>query len=74
MKRIGWAGLMRLGLVELKLQPDEFWRLTPAELALMAGVGAGAGSLSRGGLVELLEVIAGRIVVSPYFLEGDTEN
>jgi uncharacterized phage protein (TIGR02216 family) len=34
--RIAWPRLMRLGLVELRLAPEIFWSLTPAELMLMA--------------------------------------
>ena len=37
MTRIAWPGLMRLGLVQLRLAPEVFWDLTPAELMLMAG-------------------------------------
>jgi uncharacterized phage protein (TIGR02216 family) len=32
-----WAGLMRLGLAELRLGPAVFWALTPVELLVMAG-------------------------------------
>ena len=39
MTRIAWGGLMRLGMVELRLSPEVFWGLTPAELMLIAGVG-----------------------------------
>lgn len=38
---IDWAGLMRLGLSQLRLAPDQFWGLTPVELMMMAGVSAG---------------------------------
>jgi len=38
--KVDWAGLMRLGLVRLRLSPEVFWALTPAELLLMAGIGA----------------------------------
>jgi len=34
-----WAGLMRLGLAELRLAPAEFWALTPAELLVTTGRG-----------------------------------
>lgn len=34
---LDWAGLMRAGLHELRLQPAAFWALTPYELALMLG-------------------------------------
>ncbi len=55
MTRIDWAGLMRLGLVELRLAPDAFWALTPGELLLIAGVTPGQAPLSRAGLAALLE-------------------
>ena len=35
-----WPGLMRAGLIGLRLKPAEFWALTPAELRLMLGEGA----------------------------------
>ena len=44
---------MRLGLVELRLPPDRFWALTPAELMLMAGVEGGVSSLSRAGFTDM---------------------
>ena len=47
-----WPGLMRAGLRGLGLQPQEFWRLTPAELMLMLGDGARA-PLDRARLDEL---------------------
>jgi uncharacterized phage protein (TIGR02216 family) len=52
--RIAWPRLMRLGLVHLRIAPDVFWNLTPAELMLMAGVGEPAAALTRAGLDELL--------------------
>ena len=47
---------MRLGLVGLRLRPAEFWVLTPAELMLMAGQGAGAAGapMDRVRLAELV--------------------
>ena len=54
MTRIDWAGLMRLGLVELRLTPEVFWTLTPGELLLMAGVGPVRAPLTRTGLEALL--------------------
>ena len=49
MKRIAWPGLMQLGLVQLRLPPEVFWDLTPAELMLMAGLGRrAAGADARG--------------------------
>ena len=53
MSKVNWAALMRLGLVVLRLRPDQFWALTPAELMLMAGVDGGVSSLSRAGLTNL---------------------
>ena len=44
---------MRLGLVDLRLSPDRFWALTPAELMLMAGGGGEVASLSRAGFSDL---------------------
>ena len=54
MTRIAWAGLMRLGLVQLRLAPAVFWELTPAELMLLAGIGPGRAAMTRAGLEELL--------------------
>ena len=48
-----WPKLMRAGLRDLGLKPDEFWALSPAELALMLGVGSVAPPLSRAGLAAL---------------------
>jgi uncharacterized phage protein (TIGR02216 family) len=53
MTRIAWAGLMRLGLVELRLAPEVFWSLTPGELLLIAGLRPGREALSRAGLEAL---------------------
>ncbi|MDP3339665.1 rcc01693 family protein [Frigidibacter sp.] len=48
-----WPGLMRAGLRGLGLMPEQFWRLTPAELAIMLGAEAGAGPLTRARLEDL---------------------
>ncbi len=53
MTRIAWPGLMRLGLVQLRLAPEVFWSLTPAELMLIAGYGEGRAALTRAGLADL---------------------
>ena len=53
MTRIAWPGLMQLGLVQLRLAPEVFWSLTPAELMLMAGQGSGRAALTRSGLADL---------------------
>ena len=54
MTRIAWGGLMRLGMVELRLAPEVFWGLTPAELMLLAGIGPERAEMTRAGLEELL--------------------
>jgi uncharacterized phage protein (TIGR02216 family) len=53
-QRLDWAGLLRVGLVELRLTPDVFWGLTPAELMLIAGVGPRPGAMTRAGLDALI--------------------
>ena len=53
MSKVDWRTLMRLGLVNLRLSPEIFWSLTPAELMLMAGLDREGASLSRGGFANL---------------------
>lgn len=53
MSGMDWPGLMRAGLGQLRLTPDQFWRLTPAELRMMLGVEAAAPPLTRARLAEL---------------------
>lgn len=56
MTPIPWGDLTRLGLVELGLNPDVFWSLTPAELILISGLGADdARSISRQGFDALMQ-------------------
>ncbi len=43
--QIDWPGLMRLGLGALRLTPDTFWAMSPAELRLAL---EGAGFLTSG--------------------------
>jgi uncharacterized phage protein (TIGR02216 family) len=54
MSGIDWPVLLRAGLQGLRLQPEAFWRLTPAELALMLGQGGGGVPMTRAGLDALL--------------------
>lgn len=54
MSRVQWPALLRFGLVELRLAPEAFWRLTPAELMLMAGQAPGGAAMSRAGLDALI--------------------
>lgn len=55
MKQFDWPALMQLGLGQLRLLPDQFWALTPAELAHMAGL-SNARALDRAGLTELMAI------------------
>lgn len=50
---LDWPGLMRAGLGGLRLTPEQFWRLTPAELALMLGDPAAVRPLGRVALDDL---------------------
>ncbi|WP_410219500.1 rcc01693 family protein [Paracoccus sp. (in: a-proteobacteria)] len=50
---LDWAGLMRAGMRDLRLHPDQFWSLTPAELALMLGIAAMPARMGRNRLAEL---------------------
>jgi uncharacterized phage protein (TIGR02216 family) len=52
-ERLDWAALLKAGVLGLRLQPSEFWRLTPAELALMLGVGDRAEPMGRSQLAAL---------------------
>ncbi|MEO1106356.1 MAG: rcc01693 family protein [Pseudomonadota bacterium] len=54
MSGFDWPVLMRAGFFGLRLTPDQFWRLTPAELRLMLGQGAGLPAMNRAGLDALL--------------------
>ncbi len=51
--RFDWPALMRVGLQGLGMQPRDFWRLTPAELAMMLGEDAGTAPIGRARLAEL---------------------
>lgn len=55
MSRIAWPQLMRLGLTELRLQPDVFWSLTPVELMLLTGCGVTHSALGRQSFLRLAE-------------------
>ena len=59
MRRIDWAGLMRVGLGRreaggLGLTPAEFWRLTPVELRIMLGIGEAEVPVGRARLEALM--------------------
>lgn len=52
-KRFDWQLLMAAGMRGLGLRPDEFWMLTPAELAFLLGQGEGRMPMNRAGLEAL---------------------
>ncbi|MEL7165076.1 MAG: rcc01693 family protein [Pseudomonadota bacterium] len=54
MSGFDWPALMRAGMVGLRLPPDQFWALTPAELQLMLGPGDGARPMLSKGLEALM--------------------
>lgn len=37
MSCLDWPALLRAGLSQLRLRPDEFWSLTPVEFLTLAG-------------------------------------
>ena len=50
---IDWNGLIRAGLLGLRLTPEVFWRLSPVELRIMLGADAAAPAFTRARLEEL---------------------
>lgn len=54
MKGIDFAGLLRVGLQHLQIQPGDFWRLSPVELAVLLGVSGQGAPMDRQGLEALL--------------------
>ncbi len=53
MSGFDWPVLMRAGLLGLRLQPAQFWALTPAELRMMLGQGGANAPMNRAGLEAL---------------------
>ena len=53
MSRMDWPGLMRAGLLGLRLTPVQFWALTPAELTLMLGIDCSRPPIDRAALEKL---------------------
>lgn len=56
MSAVNWPDLMRAGMTSLRLQPDEFWALTPSELMVMLGHSSGDAPLGRARLADLLRL------------------
>ena len=50
-----WEGLMRVGILGLRLPPETFWDLTPAELQMLLGSGGSGSPLLSGGLENLMQ-------------------
>jgi len=49
-----WPALMRAGMQGLRLPPDVFWELTPAELRVMLGIDAAMQPMLGEGLEALM--------------------
>ncbi len=60
-RRIDGGGLMRAGMGGLGLAPEAFWRLTPAELRIMLGLGPAAAPLSRARIEDLMRAFPDRV-------------
>ncbi len=56
MSAVNWPDLMRAGITRLRLRPDEFWALTPAELMVMLGHGSGDAPMGHARLADLLRL------------------
>ena len=54
MSGLDWPALLRAGIQGLRLSPDAFWALTPAELQLMLGDPGRSGPLLSNGLDALM--------------------
>ena len=37
MTQFDWGAMMRIGMRDLGLKPDEFWQLTPLEFMIISG-------------------------------------
>ena len=53
MSSLDWPGLMRAGLLGLRLTPVQFWALTPAELTMMLGIECTRPPINRAALEQL---------------------
>ncbi len=49
-----WPALLRAGLQSLRLKPQEFWSLTPAELGMLLGLEARPAPMGRSRFLDLL--------------------
>ncbi|MGV8996398.1 MAG: phage tail assembly chaperone [Parvibaculaceae bacterium] len=58
MTRFPWDRAMELGFGQLRLAPDQFWRMTLRELSAAAkgaGLGAGGEAMTQASLLSLTE-------------------
>jgi uncharacterized phage protein (TIGR02216 family) len=56
MQPFPWEDAIGFGLGVLKLPPDEFWRMTPRELALaVRALNPQPGALDRAALTQLMQ-------------------
>jgi len=54
MSGFNWAAMMRIGLHQMGLKPDEFWRLTPLEFLIITGLeGQTSAAMTRADLAGL---------------------
>jgi len=60
MTGLDWPALIRCGLHDLRLHPRDFWALTPAELAVMLGVGPQSQPLGRSRMDTLMSAFPDR--------------
>lgn len=51
---LDWGALLKAGVRGLKLTPDVFWALTPAELQMMLGADGADAPMLRDGLAALM--------------------
>ena len=49
-----WAALMRAAFQRLGMDPERFWRLTPAELVMLLGQDTGTPAMTQDGLAALM--------------------
>lgn len=49
-----WPALLRAGLQVLRMNPQEFWSLTPAELGMLLGLDPRPAPMGRARFLDLL--------------------
>ena len=53
MNAFDWPALVRAGFQQLRLRPEEFWRLTPVEFMVLLGRSGAAAPIARDALERL---------------------